>query len=85
MGGDKGIVFFDIVEVPEPALVGELHQGFSLAMLGVSSGRLYNVGRGVGLARCALTEPSRSPIVLTLVQNALRLPGPQAAARRGPV
>jgi acyl-CoA dehydrogenase len=58
VGGDEGIVSFDNVEVPRSALVGELHQGFKLAMLGVSTGRLYNAGRCVGLASWALDRAS---------------------------
>jgi acyl-CoA dehydrogenase len=58
VGGDEGIISFDNVEVPSSALVGELHRGFELAMLGVSTGRLYNAGRCVGLARWALDRAS---------------------------
>jgi acyl-CoA dehydrogenase len=58
VGGDEGIISFDNVEVPRSALVGELHRGFALAMLGVSTGRLYNAGRCVGLARWALDRAS---------------------------
>jgi len=56
IGGDEGILSFEDVEVPKSALVGTLHQGFKLAMLGVSTGRLYNAGRCVGLARWALDQ-----------------------------
>ncbi len=56
VGGDEGIVSFDEAWVPGSALVGELHQGFQLAMRGVSTGRLYNAGRCVGLARWALDK-----------------------------
>ena len=54
VGGDEAIVSFDEVRVPAWALVGELHQGFRLALRGVSTGRIYNAGRCVGLARWAL-------------------------------
>jgi acyl-CoA dehydrogenase len=53
-GGHEGIVSLTDVRVPATALVGELHNGFALAMAGVSTGRLYNAGRCVGLARWAL-------------------------------
>jgi acyl-CoA dehydrogenase len=54
--GDEGIVSLDEVRVGPHALVGELHQGFSLALKGVNTGRLYNAGRSVGLARWALEK-----------------------------
>jgi acyl-CoA dehydrogenase len=59
VGGDEGIISFDDVHVPDSALVGELHEGFRLAMLGVSTGRLYNAGRCVGLARWGLHRSTR--------------------------
>ncbi|MEU7817108.1 acyl-CoA dehydrogenase [Pseudonocardia sp. NPDC049154] len=54
VGGHEGIISFTDVRVPADALVGELHQGFRLAMEGVSTGRVYNAGRCVGLAQWAL-------------------------------
>ena len=59
IGGHEGIVSFDNVQVPRDALVGDLHEGFRLAMLGVSTGRLYNAARCVGLARWALQSATR--------------------------
>jgi acyl-CoA dehydrogenase len=56
VGGDEGIVSFTDVRVPASALVGELHRGFDLALAGVSTGRIYNAGRCVGLARWALEK-----------------------------
>lgn len=53
-GGDEAILSFDEVFVPEDHLVGELGEGMRLGLSGVSSGRMYNVGRSVGLARWAL-------------------------------
>jgi Acyl-CoA dehydrogenases len=53
-GGHEGIISFTDVHVPEDALVGELHKGFPLAMAGVSTGRLYNAARCVGMAMWAL-------------------------------
>ena len=55
-GGREGILSFSEVRVPPSALVGELHEGFALAMAGVSTGRLYNAGRCVGLAQWALDK-----------------------------
>ncbi|OLM16793.1 MULTISPECIES: acyl-CoA dehydrogenase [unclassified Pseudonocardia] len=55
-GGYEGIISFDDVLVPEDALVGELDHGFRLALEGVSTGRLYNAGRCVGLAQWALDK-----------------------------
>ena len=54
--GDEGIVSFDEVRVSANALVGELDNGFALALKGVNTGRLYNAGRCVGLARWALDQ-----------------------------
>jgi acyl-CoA dehydrogenase len=54
VGGHEGIISFDDAFVSDEALVGELHQGFALALEGVSTGRLYNAGRCVGLADWAL-------------------------------
>lgn len=54
--GDEGIVSFDEVRVSADALVGELDNGFALALRGVNTGRLYNAGRCVGLARWALDQ-----------------------------
>jgi acyl-CoA dehydrogenase len=54
VGGDEGILSFTDVKVPKSALVGTLHQGFKLAMAGVSTGRLYNAGRCVGMAQWAV-------------------------------
>jgi acyl-CoA dehydrogenase len=53
-GGHEGIISLTDVHVSEDALVGELDRGFDLALAGVSTGRLYNAGRCVGLAQWAL-------------------------------
>jgi acyl-CoA dehydrogenase len=53
-GGNEALLAFDDVMVEPWQLVGELHRGFSIAMLGVNLGRLYNVARAVGLGRWAL-------------------------------
>jgi acyl-CoA dehydrogenase len=57
-GGHEGIVSFSDVRVPKAALVGELNQGFALAMTGVSTGRLYNAARCVGLSQWVLNKAS---------------------------
>jgi len=54
IGGNEGITVFDDVEVEPWQLVGELHDGFKIGLLGVSMGRIYNSARAVGLARWAL-------------------------------
>jgi acyl-CoA dehydrogenase len=53
-GGNEGILSFTDVAVSQEQLVGDLHDGFRLALGGVSLGRMYNAGRCVGLARWAL-------------------------------
>jgi acyl-CoA dehydrogenase len=54
IGGDEGILSFDEVRVPDRFRVGEVNEGFKLAMLGVRHGRMANAGRTLGLARWAL-------------------------------
>jgi acyl-CoA dehydrogenase len=56
LGGDEGILSFTDVRVPGRYLVGELHRGFDLAMLGVRHGRLANCGRSLGTARWAMDK-----------------------------
>jgi len=53
-GGPEAESVFDEVRVEPWQLVGELHQGFAIGMLGVSLGRVYNSARSVGLARWAI-------------------------------
>jgi alkylation response protein AidB-like acyl-CoA dehydrogenase len=53
-GGDEAILHFDDIRLERHQLVGELHKGFEIAMLGVGLGRLYNAARGVGLGRWSL-------------------------------
>ncbi|MCX2931797.1 acyl-CoA dehydrogenase [Mycobacterium sp. CVI_P3] len=55
-GGHEGIISFTDVRVPADALVGKLDQGFALALGGVTTGRLYNCGRSVGLSKWALDQ-----------------------------
>jgi acyl-CoA dehydrogenase len=54
LGGDEAIISLNEVEVPESNLVGDVGNGFRLAISGASEGRLYNSARSVGLARWAL-------------------------------
>lgn len=56
IGGDEGILAFDSVRVPDTYRVGELDQGFALAMLGVRHGRLQNAARNLGFARWAMEK-----------------------------
>ena len=53
-GGDEGALVFNDLMVEPHELVGELHQGFATALLGVSLGRIYNSARAVGLGRWAI-------------------------------
>lgn len=54
VGGRESILSFEDVRVPNEQRFGPEHQGFKLAMMGASNGRLYNAGRSIGLARWAL-------------------------------
>lgn len=54
IGGKETIISLSDVRVPASHVVGRLHHGFDLALRGVAEGRLFNVGRCVGLARWAL-------------------------------
>ncbi|MDO8673501.1 MAG: acyl-CoA dehydrogenase family protein [Dehalococcoidia bacterium] len=59
VGGNKGILSFSDVRVPNSQLVGELGQGFRLAMAGVANGRLFNTGRAVGMSQWALRKATK--------------------------
>jgi alkylation response protein AidB-like acyl-CoA dehydrogenase len=54
IGGAEGESTLDDVRVEPWQLVGRLDEGFKIALLGVSLGRVYNSARAVGLARWAL-------------------------------
>lgn len=56
VGGNEAIISFTDVRVPEENIVGALGDGFSLALRGLSNGRMYNAGRSVGLAKWALRQ-----------------------------
>ena len=53
-GGHEGALVLEDVEVEPWQLVGELDQGFKIALYGVSLGRVYNSARAVGQGRWAL-------------------------------
>jgi len=55
-GGDEAEITLDAVRVGSEWLLGEVGGGLRIAMSGVSSGRVYNAARGVGLARWALEK-----------------------------
>jgi acyl-CoA dehydrogenase len=54
VGGNESIISLNDVYVSAESAVGEVDEGFALAVGGVALGRLYNAGRCVGLARWAL-------------------------------
>ncbi|MFC1885672.1 acyl-CoA dehydrogenase family protein [Thermodesulfobacteriota bacterium] len=54
IGGNEGEVVLEDVRAEPHHLVGELHEGLRIGLLGVSLGRVYNSARAVGLARWAL-------------------------------
>lgn len=56
VGSEIGTVTFDDVRVPESHLMGTLHEGFKLAMGGVSRGRLTMSAGCVGNAEWALAK-----------------------------
>lgn len=56
IGGVEGESTLDSVRVEPWQLVGDLHEGFRIALLGVSLGRVYNAARAVGLARWAIEK-----------------------------
>jgi alkylation response protein AidB-like acyl-CoA dehydrogenase len=55
-GTVEGQLKFEDVRIEPHQLVGELDNGFKLAMLGVGLGRMYNSARAVGYSRWALGE-----------------------------
>jgi acyl-CoA dehydrogenase len=56
VGGDEALLHFDRVRVGPEMVLGAIGQGFPIAMSGVTSGRLYNSARAVGLGRWALEQ-----------------------------
>lgn len=55
-GADEAIISLRDCFVPDSNIVGEIGGGLTLAMSGVSEGRLYNSARAIGLARWALAK-----------------------------
>jgi acyl-CoA dehydrogenase len=55
-GGHEGALLLDNIDVEPWQLVGTLHEGFKLALYGVSLGRVYNSARAVGQGRWALEK-----------------------------
>ena len=55
-GGAERVVHVEAIRIEPWQLVGELHKGFAIAMLGVNLGRLYNSARAVGQSRAALEK-----------------------------
>jgi acyl-CoA dehydrogenase len=55
-GTVEGQLKFEDVRIEPHQLIGELDNGFKLAMLGVGLGRMYNSARAVGYSRWALGE-----------------------------
>lgn len=54
VGGEEAIISLSDVQVPSDQLLGDLHQGFKVALEGISLGRMFNAGRAVGMSRWAL-------------------------------
>jgi alkylation response protein AidB-like acyl-CoA dehydrogenase len=54
VGGNEGSLVFENLRVESWQLVGELHDGFKIGLLGVTIGRVYNTARAVGLGRWAM-------------------------------
>lgn len=53
-GSDHAHIWLDGVEIPHDALVGELGQGFEIAMAGLHAGRLSVAAGAVGIHRAAV-------------------------------
>jgi len=56
VGGNEGSIVLEDLQVEPWQLVGTLHDGFKVGLLGVSMGRIYNSARSVGLGRWALEK-----------------------------
>lgn len=55
-GTDEALLRFEQVRVEKHQILGQLHEGFKVAMLGVGLGRMYNSARSIGLARWGLSQ-----------------------------
>lgn len=56
VGGHEGAIVLEDLEVEPWQVVGTLDDGFKVALLGVSLGRVYNSARSVGQGRWALEK-----------------------------
>jgi alkylation response protein AidB-like acyl-CoA dehydrogenase len=56
LGGNEAVLHLTDVFVPDDHVLGDPGRGFSLAMGGVSLGRLYNCAKAVGLAEWAMGQ-----------------------------
>lgn len=75
VGGNKGSIVLEDVQVEPWQLVGELHEGFRIGLLGVSIGRIYNSARAVGLGRWAIEAALRTHNGVRLSASRSRIPG----------
>jgi acyl-CoA dehydrogenase len=54
VASEEAVLYLDEVRVGPEMVLGDVGDGFTIAMSGVASGRVYNSARAVGLARWAL-------------------------------
>lgn len=54
IGGEESIISLNDVQVDVDWHLGEIDNGFLVALSGISLGRMYNAGRAIGLSRWAL-------------------------------
>jgi acyl-CoA dehydrogenase len=59
LGGNEAILSFDEVPVEPRQVVGEVNRGFEVGLANVATGRIYNSGKSVGLARWGLEQSTR--------------------------
>jgi acyl-CoA dehydrogenase len=73
-GGDEGIISFTDTFVPDRQVIGEPDNGLAYAMSGISTGRIYNSARAIGLAKWAVTKAlayaeERTTFSVPLIEN----------------
>jgi acyl-CoA dehydrogenase len=73
-GGDEGIISFQDAFVPDRQVIGEPGLGLTYAMSGISTGRLYNSARAIGLAKWAVNKAlayaeERTTFDVPLIEN----------------
>jgi acyl-CoA dehydrogenase len=56
LGGNEAILSFDAMRVYPHQVVGEVDGGFAVGLANVATGRIYNAGKAVGLARWGLAK-----------------------------